>query len=145
MSSLFIGFIIRWEKRKKLTGADLIWDDSRQYVFKPFDPQQEPNYAYPPFIPRTMSDQPAAVLARTPLAVTETYQRKYGQFTVWFKVYFQDSHGHIRTVSGGGGGDASVVCNASLGKEFAAISWGAPDSCIRPEVSTRLSRGNWQG
>lgn len=90
-----------------------------------------------------MSDQPAAeptVLARTPLAVTEVHQRKYGQFTVWFKVYFQDSHGHIRTVNGGGGGDSSVVCDASLGKEFAAISWGAPDSCIRPEVRKDSSK-----
>lgn len=78
----------------------------------------------------------STILARTPLAVTETHHYKYGQFTVWLKVYFQDSQGRIRTVYGDGGVSAVVVDNANLGKEFAAISWGGPESCIRPEVSS---------
>lgn len=85
-----------------------------------------------------MSDQPASVmLARTPLSATETHHYSHGLYSVWPKVYFQDPLGQIRTVNGNEGG-ASVVAvpKANLNNQFAAISWGGPESVVRPEVRT---------
>lgn len=88
----------------------------------------------------------ATILSRTPLAVTETHHYKYGQYTIWPKVYFQDSQGRIRSVDGNIGGASSVVADkANLNNGFAALSWGGPETAVRPEVRNNphfiLARG----
>lgn len=78
----------------------------------------------------------ASILARTPLAVTETHHYSHGLYSVWPKVYFQDTLGRIRTVDGTSGGASSIaVEKANLNNAFAAISWGGPETFIQPEVS----------
>lgn len=75
------------------------------------------------------------MLARTPYSATETHHSKYGQNTVWLKVYFQDMEGRIRTVSGNEGGESEVAVNkANLNNQFAAISWGGPETGVPQEV-----------
>lgn len=83
-----------------------------------------------------MSDAHAAVLPRTPLSVTETHHYSHGRYSVWPKVYFQDTQGRIRTVDGNDGGESKVaVDTANINSRFAAISWGGPETGIQQEVS----------
>lgn len=78
----------------------------------------------------------SAVLSRTPLDVTVTYHYSHGLYSVYPKVYFQDTEGRIRTVDGTNGGASSIaVDKANLNNSFAAISWGGPETSIQPEVS----------
>lgn len=75
------------------------------------------------------------MLARTPLSATETHHYSHGLHSVWLKVYFQDLEGRIRTVSGNNGGASEVaVDKANLNNQFAAISWGGPETGIEQEV-----------
>lgn len=86
------------------------------------------------------------MLARTPLSATETHHYSHGLHTVWLKVYFQDMQGRIRTVSGNEGGVSGIaVDKANLNNQFAAISWGGPETGIEQEVYTHnpLSELRW--
>lgn len=75
------------------------------------------------------------MLPRTPLAVTETHHYSHGLYSVWPQVYFQDPQGRIRSVNGNEGGKSSVCVDAAnLNKEFAAISWGGPETLTPQEV-----------
>lgn len=75
------------------------------------------------------------MLPRTPLAVTETHHYSHGLYSVWLQVYFQDPQGRIRSVNGNEGGKSSVCVDAAnLNKEFAAISWGGPETLTPQEV-----------
>lgn len=77
----------------------------------------------------------ATMLARTPFSATETHHYSHGLYTVWPKVYFQDFQGRIRTVNGNEGGTSEVAVNkANLNNQFAAISWGGPETGIEQEV-----------
>lgn len=77
----------------------------------------------------------ATMLPRTPIAVTVTYHYSHGLFSVWPQVYFQDPRGCIRFVNGNEGGKSTVCVEAAnLNKQFAAISWGGPETTTPQEV-----------
>lgn len=78
----------------------------------------------------------ASILPRTPLSLTETHHYTHGRYSVWPKVYFQDTLGRIRTVDGNSGGASNIaVDKANLNNGFTAISWGGPETGIQPEVT----------
>lgn len=83
-----------------------------------------------------MSTAHTTVKPRTTLSVTVTEHYSHGLYSVWPKVYFQDTQHRIRTVNGNEGGQSVVaVDTANTNTSFAAISWGGPETGIQPEVS----------